>query len=90
MFRLRWWRQTIPVVDLDQSVSDGEAHERTHDLVLRVAFGECRDNGLVAPGPAITEQVENGRRRVGDHGVEIGGGHVAGRHGYPVALTAGR
>jgi hypothetical protein len=74
-------RQGVLAAGLDQLLGDREAHEHAPDIVLRVPVSEHgEDRGLV-PGHAVGEQ----RQHVGgyerDHGVDVGGGHEARRHG---------
>ena len=85
-------RQAVLAVDVDHPAGDGEAHEGAHDVVLDMALSQGLDDSLLVARAAVAEKLEDGGSCARDHGVGIGGGGEAERHGNPVAVdtAAGR
>jgi hypothetical protein len=59
---------------LNQLLEDGEAHQRAPDVGPGMPVGKGGKDDAPGAGHAVTEQRQNVRRHVRDHGVEVGGG----------------
>ena len=72
--------QSVFAVDADQLAGNSQAHKGKLDLFLGEAIGQGGNKGSPAAWYAIAEQLEDAGRDTGDHGMDVGGGRVTGRH----------
>ena len=92
LFTLRWghffWKREFSA-DLAQLAGDAHAHDGAHDVVLGMAAGQGLDDVPVVARHAIGQQLDDGGRGAVDHGVDVGRGQAAWRHG-DLELGGGR